>query len=389
MLPHATRDRRDGPEGPPAICFLTGTLNAFGGAERMTATIANELASRGHQIRILSLCDAHSCFPLDPAIRHDTLFEERPSFRRQFLATVQRMRRYLRQHGIGVLVEVDPLLTLFTLPASLGLGVRRIAWEHCNFDQDLGLPARRLARRLSARTCERIVVLTELDREKWRRALGCRNIEVIPNALPFPLPATPAPRASHTALAVGRLTGVKGFDVLLRAWALVTPAHPQWQLHIVGSGDLLNPLTQLRDSLGLQDRVRFSPARRDIEAVYRNASLLCLSSRYEGFPLVLLEAMAYGLPVVATNCETGVRAMLTDDANAVVVPVDDHAALARGIAALISDPQRAARLAAAGRDDARRYQASEIAMHWERLLLGADPARPPARDARVPAEVLP
>ncbi|WER49573.1 glycosyltransferase family 4 protein [Cupriavidus sp. WKF15] len=354
----------------PAICFVTGTLGAFGGAERMTATIANALARRGHPIRILSLCDAHSCFALDPAVRHDALFDKRPSFRTHFLQTVARIRRYVRQHGITLLVEVDPLLTLFTLPACLGLGVHRIAWEHCNFDQDLGLPVRRLARRLSARTCRRIVVLTDLDRDKWVRNLHCENIEVIPNTLAFPIPAKPAVRTSRTAVAVGRLTEVKGFDVLLQAWVPIAKSFPDWRLRIVGSGELLEPLTQLRDRLGLQACVRLEPARSDIESVYRDAALLCLSSRYEGFPLVLVEAMAYGLPIVATDCETGVRAMLTDDENARISPVDDAAALARGIAAVIASPELAKRLAEAGRRHVHRFAPGEIATRWERLLCG-------------------
>ncbi|MBP0623544.1 glycosyltransferase family 4 protein [Cupriavidus consociatus] len=372
MPSHATAEAgRQSPAGAtrgPAICFLTGTLNVFGGAERMTATVANELARRGHCIHILSLSDHRSCFPLDPAVRHETLFDQRPSFRTHFLHTVAGIRRYVRQHGIALLVEVDPLLTLFTLPACLGLGVRRIAWEHCNFDQDLGLRWRRIARRLSARTCERIVVLTELDREKWVRRLHCSNVEVIPNSLTFPVPAEPAARTSRTAVAVGRLTDVKGFDVLLQAWVPIARAFPDWRLRIVGNGELLASLTQQRDRLGLQQCVRLEPARSDIEAVYRDAAMLCLSSRYEGFSLVLVEAMAYGLPIVATNCETGVRALLTHGQNARLSPVDDAAALAREIAAVIGSPELAARLADAGRRNVHKFAPAEIAVRWEGLL---------------------
>lgn len=364
----AGRQPQAGTTQRPSICFLTGTLNVFGGAERMTATVANELARRGHRIHILSLSDPRSCFPLDPAVRHETLFDQCPSFRTHFLHTVAGIRRYVRQHGITLLVEVDPLLTLFTLPACLGLGVRRIAWEHCNLDQDLGLPLRRLARRLSALTCRRIVVLTELDREKWVRNLRCRKVEVIPNSLPIPLPAQPAARTSRTAVAVGRLTDVKGFDVLLHAWVPIATAFPDWTLRIVGNGELLATLTQLRDRLGLRECVRLEPARSDIESVYRDAAMLCLSSRYEGFSLVLVEAMAYGLPIVATNCETGVRALLTHGENARLSPVDDPAALSREIAAVIASPELAARLADAGRRNVHKFAPGEIAKRWEHLL---------------------
>lgn len=352
----------------PTLCFLTGTLNAFAGAERMTAVIANELARRGYTVHILSLWDAASCFELEPAVRHDALFAQRPSFKTRYLSTVLGIRRYLKRHRIEVLIEVDTMLTLFTLPACVGLGVRRIAWEHCNFDQDLGRRARRLARRLAVRTCEHVVVLTQRDREKWERALGARNVVAIPNALPFAMPAEPAPRTSKVALAVGRLTYAKGFDVLLRAWKIIAREHPDWRLDIVGDGELRDALLHLRDQLDLSESVRLLPARRDLPALYRGASLFCLSSRYEGFGLVLIEAMAHGLPVVATDCETGPREILGPAAHGTLVPVDDADALAHAICRTIANPDNATRMADRAIERARYYEANRIAETWLSLL---------------------
>lgn len=353
---------------PRTLCFMTGTLNALAGAERMTAVIANALAQRGHAVRILSLWDAECCYELHRAVRHDTLYVERPSFRTHYLGTVTRLRRYLLQHRVDTLVEVDTMLTLFTAPACAGLGIRRVSWEHCNFDEDLGRYARRWARRLAARTSWRVVVLTDQDREKWIAGTGARNVVVIPNALSFPIPSTPASRTSFTAISVGRLTAAKGYDVLLDAWAEVAPVFPRWTLCIVGDGELGETLRKRRDALGLHDAVRFEPARRDIEAVYRSASLFCLSSRYEGFGLVLIEAMAHGLPVVATHCETGPKSLLRHEVNAYAVTVNDAHALARGIIAVLSDEGLASRLAAAGRETAAAYEMSHVAHRWEQLL---------------------
>ncbi|MCT9125308.1 glycosyltransferase family 4 protein [Cupriavidus gilardii] len=365
----------------PTLCFLTGTLNAFAGAERMTAVIANELARRGYTVHILSLWDAASCFDLEPAVRHDALFAQRPSFKTRYLSTVFGIRRYLKRHRIDVLIEVDTMLTLFTLPACAGLGVRRIAWEHCNFDQDLGRRARRLARRLAVRTCERVVVLTQRDREKWERALGARNVVAIPNALPFAMPAKPAERNSKLALAVGRLTHAKGFDVLLHAWKMVAREHPDWRLDIVGDGELHDALMNLRNELDLSASVRLLPARRDLSELYRGASLFCLSSRYEGFGLVLVEAMAYGLPVVATDCETGPREVLGAVAHGALVPVDDADALGRAICRTIAHPDMAARMAKHGIERAKNYEADRIATAWLPLLERTEIAR--AHQSRV------
>lgn len=351
------------------VCFLTGTLNAMAGAERMTATIANALAERGIAVSVLSLWDRSSCFPLHPAVKHEALFDQRPSFKRAYAVTVSGIRRYVERLGIDVLVQVDTMLALFALPATLGLGVRHIAWEHCHFDEDLGKRARRLARRLDARYCEHIVVLTERDRNRWLEAARPRgSVACIPNPLPFAVPAQPAPRTTKTVLAVGRLVHAKGFDVLLHAWAAVAQQAPDWKLMIVGEGEERPALEALRDQLGLHNSVTLPGVYPDVTKAYEQASIFCLSSRYEGFGLVLIEAMAYGLPIVSTDCDTGPRELLGGSHAAVLVPVDDQAALAAELLRVISRPQIAARLGAAARDKAGEYSLERVARQWDMLL---------------------
>lgn len=356
-------------QAKPTLCFLTGTLNALAGAERMTATIANALAEQGYAITILSLWDPASCFALHPTIRHETLFAERPSFKRAYMATIAGIRRHLKAHRIDVLVQVDTMLSLFALPAALGLGVRHIAWEHCHFDEDLGRRARQWARRLAARYCTDIVVLTKRDRKRWREALTPRgSVVCIPNPLPFALPAQPAPRTSKTVLAVGRLVHAKGFDVLLSAWALVVQCMPDWKLMIVGEGQERSALEALRDQLGLRTNVALPGAFSDITRAYEQASIFCLSSRYEGFGLVLIEAMAFGLPIVSTACETGPRELLEDKRDAILVAVDDHQALAGALLRLISDHAEADRLAQVASMKAKLFSNERITEEWDVLL---------------------
>lgn len=356
-------------QAKPRVCFLTGTLNALAGAERMTATIANALAERGYAVTILSLWDTASCFALHPSIQHEALFAERPSFKRAYAATVAGIRRHLKRHHIDVLVQVDTMLSLFALPAALGLGVRHVAWEHCHFDEDLGRRARRWARRLAARYCEQIVVLTERDRKRWMEALRPRSSVVcIPNPLPFPMPAQPAPRTSKTVLAVGRLVHTKGFDVLLNAWAIVNEHAPDWKLMIVGEGEERPPLEALRDQLGLRSSVTLPGIYPDVTQAYEQASIFCLSSRYEGFGLVLIEAMAFGLPIVSTACETGPRELLEDGRDTVMVAVDDQAALADALLRLITDRSEADRFGHAASMKATVFSEDRIAKVWNRLL---------------------
>ncbi|AGW91636.1 glycosyl transferase [Ralstonia pickettii DTP0602] len=351
------------------ICFLTGTLNAMAGAERMTATIANALAALGHHVTILSLWDTASQFPLHPAIRHQALFAQRPSFRREYLATVAGIRRHCAAHRTEVLVQVDTMLALFVLPATAGMGLHHIAWEHCHFDEDLGKPARKLARRLAARFCRQVVVLTERDRSRWLEALRPRSdVVCLPNPLPFPMPAAPAPRTRKTVLAMGRLVAAKGFDVLLRAWQQVAAQEPEWQLLIHGEGEERPALTALAAQLGLEGRVSLPGVCHDPAQAYGRASVFCLSSRYEGFGLVLIEAMAFGLPIVSTDCETGPRELLAPGQDALVVPADNAEALASALLTVIREPETASRLAASGRAKANGFALERISAQWDALV---------------------
>lgn len=357
----------------PTICFLTGTLNAFAGAERMTAVIANALAERGYRVRILSLWDRASVFPLHADVVHDALFETRPSFKRQYLATVAGIRRFVRQHKVDVLIEVDTMLTLFTLPATVGLKVRRIAWEHCHFDEDLGRRARRVARWLAARFDEAVVVLTERDRRRWLEALHPRAATVtIGNPLPFPYPGQPATGDSRVVLSVGRLVHAKGFDLLLQAWAMLAPACPDWRLVIVGDGEERAALESQIAAAGIAGSVEMPGASIDIEGYYRNATIFCLSSRYEGFGLVLLEAMAYGLAVVSTNCETGPRELVCNGKNGLLVDTENPAAISEALLRLLNDSDTRQALAEKGRQAAREHDIAAVCGQWHDILGGQE-----------------
>lgn len=374
----------------PAICFLTGTLDALAGAERVTAVIASALAARGHTVHVLTLWGERSCYPLHPDVRLHALHAERPSFKRRYVATVRAIRAYLKQHDIRILIGVDTMLAWFTWPAALGLPVRQIAWEHCNFDEDLGRRSRRVARRLAASRFDAVVVLTKRDRARWLEALSPRApIVAISNPLPFAVD-TDAAAAQHgreydrtsqeararadtpLVLAVGRLIPAKGFDVLLYAWHQLAPMFPAWRLRIVGEGEARPALEALRDQLKLSDSVELPGATPDILPHYRAASVFCLSSRYEGFGLVLIEAMACGLPVVSTDCPTGPREILAGTNAGLLVPPDDATGLANALGRVMKDEALRARLGARGRLAAGRYHEPAIVAAWEALLLRPD-----------------
>ncbi|WP_421325097.1 glycosyltransferase family 4 protein [Aeromonas veronii] len=289
------------------ICFFIGDLNNSGGTERVSSVIASELQHRGYQVHMLSLqCGNQPFFELADGIHISQLFTTAGRGMLRLPLAIGKLRRYLQQHHIDILIDVESMLALYALPAVLGLNIRHICWEHFNYNVDLGKASRRLARKLAARFADDVVTLTERDKQLWLTNTTCKaNITAIPNPVTISQPTEINPHKKKLFLAVGRLTYQKGFDLLLQAWAQVAPLHPDWRLRIVGDGEDKAMLGQLRRDLNIEASTELVPKTNNIAAHYQDAAFFVMSSRFEGLPLVLIEAQAYGVPIVSFDCDTG------------------------------------------------------------------------------------
>ena len=212
------------------------------------------------------------------------------------------------------------------------------------------------------------VVLSHEDAAAWPELKA--NIKVIPNSIGQLSTHTPI-RVEHgercRVLAAGRYTYQKGFDLLLRSWARVEATAPAWQLHIYGSGDPAPYAAQARQ-LGLR-HVELYPATQDLRAEMLRSDIFAFPSRYEGFGLVLAEAMACGCAVVSYACPCGPRDIVTHDRDGLLVEeLGDTDAFAEALTALIADPERRHRLAAAATESARRYDEDTVMQQWLQVL---------------------
>jgi glycosyltransferase involved in cell wall biosynthesis len=238
-----------------------------------------------------------------------------------------------------------------------------------------------------------MVTLTRTDQAAYEDLLGTAGPRVIaiPNAVPD-VALGPGDPAAHRLLAAGRLVPQKGFDLLLRAFHEVAERHPDWTLDIYGRGARRESLERLLDELGLGERAHVNHPTDQLGARMREASVYVLSSRYEGFPLILLEAMSAGLAVVAFDCPTGPGEIVTDGANGLLVPPKDVAALAAALDRVMSDESLRRRLATAAPASVVPYSAEALGRRWEEVLRGADgpaDAGTPAISLRRPASRSP
>ena len=214
-----------------------------------------------------------------------------------------------------------------------------------------------------------VLTLTDADRDAWRRALAPTTtlVEVIPNASEFAV-GEPAPLTSKTVIAAGRLHHQKGFDRLIDAFAPVARVHPDWQLHIYGTGKKEQDLRDQIESLGVAGQVRLMGFSHDFEEKLGQASIYAMSSRHECLPMVLLESFSKGVPPVSFDCPEGPRQLIDDGVNGLLVEPADVPALTRGLRRLIEDEDLRRRLGAGALASARDYQVGQITDRWEALL---------------------
>ncbi|MCW2990340.1 MAG: hypothetical protein JWM73_934 [Solirubrobacterales bacterium] len=274
--------------------------------------------------------------------------------------------RFLRSQPPGVLVATRPAFNL--LAARLcPPGVTVIGQEHMNIEAHrprLDADARRHYGRLDALT-----VLTEHDRSDYAALLGdsAAKLVRIPNAVP-PMGGGRSPLDAPILAAAGRLTGQKGFDLLIRAFAPIAREHPEWRLRIYGAGPLDASLQRLILEHELHNNVFMMGATRHLGEALSEASLFALSSRFEGFGMVIVEAMSKGLPVVSFDCPRGPAEIIDHGRDGLLVPNGDIAGMTAALRELIADPERRRALGASALDKARAFSADAIGEQWESLL---------------------
>jgi glycosyltransferase involved in cell wall biosynthesis len=354
------------------ICFFTGGIDRSGGTERVTTVIASALAERGHEVCILSTSKGRSSFfPLHPAVELHSLCMEHHSANLSDWRVWWRLRRFILQHRIERLIDVDTVLSWCSIPAAWGTSARVISWEHFHLLINLGDVFQRLrrslGRRMALRWAHKVITLTDRDRQQYLSiSSGGTKILAIPNPVTIQHGRTADPD-SKVVLAAGRLVPQKGFDLLLQAWAQVWPACPQWMLRIVGSGSDGQKLQLQAEALGISQGVEFVPNTSDMPSEYQRAALFVCSSRFEGFGLVLVEAKAFGLPVVSFDCACGPSDIVRNGVDGLLVSPEDPRALAQALVRLINDPPERRKMGLRALED-RRFDLDGIVQAWERVL---------------------
>ncbi len=355
------------------ICFCIGAISRTGGTERVCSIIANELAEKGFDISVLSFWNhgtphfhlsnkVHVRYLLDPK-KEGKLF-------RTFIYPVHKLRKEIRRQKYDILVDVDTVLSRFSGYAIRFTQCKLISWEHFNFwaMSIMGKKKRYFAKKVIMKHASKLVVLTEEDREKHLQEYRCSSDFVVKICNPCLSNVKNTYRfENNTFLFVGRLNYQKNIADLIRAWALVEKTLPNWKLCIVGAGELDRDLKKQAEELCLT-QVEFVGQADSVDSYYRSASCLILSSKFEGFPMVILEAQSYGLPVISYDCKTGPRELIEDGVNGYLVEMDDYMALARKMIEFANNKEIANKMSEEAKSIISQYDLETITSAWCRLI---------------------
>lgn len=375
------------------IALVIPTLTS-GGAERVMTTLANAWAADGRAVTLLTLDDGLQppFYPLHPAVAHQPLDVSGAS-RNAVEAVTGNLRRIWAIRRAVSAARPDVVLSFLdttnvqTLLATRGLGIPVVVEEHTDPAQKR-IGGWEPLRRLLYPRASRVVLLSEAARDYFGPAVRRRSA-VIPNPIVVePAEESPATNSDRRlAVAMGRFGPEKGFDLLLTAFAGIAADQPNWDLVIWGDGPLRADLLRRRDDLGLRDRVSMPGRTATPHRELRRADLFVMSSRREGFPMALGEAMACGLPAVSTDCPSGPRQIIRDGTDGLLVAPEDPAALAAGLSTLMSDDALRARFAARAPEVLERFGLARVLAIWDELFTAVE--RRPSRGIRTIRSVRP
>lgn len=364
------------------ILILVHALTG-GGAERVAASWANGLSRRGHEVTIMTDLKRPRTYRTLPEVELVQLAQPSlPSNR--VLAKLWRMlvgpfmafrqfRQFFRERKPDAVINVLYLRHYMLLAARAATSVRIpvIMTDHNAYERPEGCGFGWHQWRnkfIDNRFFDRVTVLTRPDKKILSR-WGINNVEVLHNPL-FLKPVQTLPSKEKIVLSVGRINQwhVKGFDLLMQAWKEVAPRHPDWRLRLVGQGDEAT-MGKLREFAGASSSsIDFVPYTPEVEAEYRQAAIYVLSSRYEGWGLVMIEAMSQGCATVACDYKGRQAEAVTDGENGLLCPVDDVAAIAQRINRLIEDDVLRAKIQRTAFRSVARFDEDRVAERIESII---------------------
>ena len=358
------------------LLYITNGITGSGGLERVLSVKASWLANHfDYEVHIIGLNEdvlKPTFFDFSKRIvRHNLQVAGNPAvYLKKYISGIKKLVAEINPYVISV---CDDGLKGFFIPKIIG-NKRPVIYERhvsklISSEEKTGVSKTfaelqfKIMNRL-AKSFDAFVVLTEGNKNEWP---GLKNIHVIPNPLPF-YPEDSSALTEKKVIAVGKYSYQKGFDLLLEGWSKLPEHLRDWQLHLYGKQDNIKQLETQAYASAIKDSVFFNPPDKNIENRFLESSVFVLSSRYEGFGMVIIEAMACGLPAVSFDCPYGPSDIITDGNDGFLVKNGDTSALAEKLSTIMADASLRSEMGKSAKENVQNFLPENMVKKWDALF---------------------
>lgn len=355
------------------IAILLGSTRATGGIGRVSAMLANGLSESGNNVSLIEYYkdSAPEIYEINDSVVIHQLYPRPVSMTKALLSNgVKALRSILLKEKTDVLIAAGALFYPLSILAAKDIKTKTVCWEHSDPNGAHDHKLQRACRVFGAKQSDACVVLTDAAVSIYRNKLKAKQIVRIYNPIDPQIIEQRVNYCSSSSriISVGRLSYQKNIQCAIRVARIVLPKADGWTWDIYGEGDEAQELQSMIHRFGLEGKVNLRGRVGDLYNRYREYAFLVMTSRYEGFPMTLLEAMGNSLPMVAFDVPTGPREIIIDGENGLLVEQDDEMGMAMAISQLISSPETRVRMAAANLKRSESFSIDVFYNSWIKLL---------------------
>lgn len=365
------------------LLYITNAISGSGGLERVLSVKTKVLAEDfGYVVHIITLsraehgedqsCKNHLFFSFSEKIKLHNINVSGNLF--QYISQyVTGIRKLVSEINPDVILVCDDGLKAFFLPKILGNKIPIIYERHVSklieISENQSITKRMVSKGkfklmdFLAKDFTRFIVLTDGNKNEWK----LQNLQVISNPLPF-FPTEKSSLENKKVIAVGKQSYQKSYDRLLKSWSLIDKEFQDWELHIYGKFDENLGLEQLAKDLKIEKQVFFHLPEKNIEEKYAESSIFVLSSRYEGFGMVLIEAMSFGIPCVSFNCPYGPSDIIKNNEDGFLAENGNEKELAGKLQKLMKDENLRLQMGNKARENVQRFLPQNVVKQWDKLF---------------------
>ncbi len=350
----------------PTVSFVIPSLGA-GGAERVVANLANQLARDGYRVNIYTILDARETYEILPGVRHIHINVNNQNKALRIFNRFRMLRKYLREDEATTIIAFD---RYYGICAALGLGKKVIGSERNDpYSNMPKVSIQKYFRDFLYRRVHCVVFQTDYAQQYFDAKIQAHSV-IIPNPVSVEiLPKREKEKHEKTIYTACRLTGQKNIPMALNAFAMFSKKYPEYQFVIYGDGPLKNDIVRMLESLQIKNKVRLAGYVDDLSQTVINAGMYISSSNYEGISNAMLEALAMGIPSICTDCPAGgARMAIEDGVNGILIPVGDVQALYEAMCRVAEDQAFADSIGSEAIKVRDRFNTAKIAGMWEALF---------------------